>query len=188
LLTLTVPAAARGASHTPPPPDFERCHGSGNQTICSGNRVMDAVFEPTGILCGSGAEAFEIWDDGGTVSQQAIRWYDADGNLTQRMIKNTWFGSAWINPETGARVPYRQTNHIVDVLATPGDVGSATNTTTGVVNFIVPGQGAIVPNAGRTVFSFDGTLEFSSGPQAILDYFLDGDTAALEPICEALRG
>jgi hypothetical protein len=188
IATLTLAAPASALTLNPPPPDFERCHPGGNGTVCVGNRTVNAGIDPTGIWCGGGGDAFEIVDDGGFVIEHFERWYDADGNLVRRLAKETWLASAWTNPETGARVPYRQTNVTVDVLAVPGDFGSASSTTTGVVNFTLPGGGAIVRNAGRTAFGADGELEFSAGPQAILDYFLDGDVAALQPICDALGG
>ena len=120
--------------------------------------------------------------------EHAARWYDEDGNLTRRMIKDTWLGSEWTNPLTGMPVPYRQSNVVTDVLAIPGDLGSARETTTGVVNFIIPGRGAFVRDAGRTVFGFDGTLEFAAGSHVFVDYFVNGDTTALDPICSVLAG
>jgi hypothetical protein len=182
--------AAPGASAVtlnPPPPDFERCHASGQQTICEGNRVEPGHVEGTGIICFEGTPgAFELTDVSDGVSQHAARWYDADGNLVRRQISDLWLGTAWVNPNTGEGVRYHQSQTVIDVLAVPGELGTATETTTGAVNFLLPGGGAIVRNAGRTVFSFDGTLEFTSGPQAINDYFLNGDTAALQPLCDAL--
>jgi hypothetical protein len=188
LAGLLAAAPASAVTLNPPPPAFESCHTGGNGTVCVGNRTRDGIFEGTEIICGSGPGAFEIFDDGGTVIEHFERWYDADGNLVRRLLKSTWLDSAWVNLDTGARVPYRQSNVTVEVLAVPGDFGSARTTATGVVNFVLPGHGAIVRNAGRTVFGADGELEFSSGPQAILDYFLNGDTAALQPICDALSG
>jgi hypothetical protein len=182
--------AAPGASAVtlnPPPPAFERCHASGQQTICEGNRVEPGHVEGTGIICFEGTpDAFELTDVSDGVSQHAARWYDADGNLVRRQISDLWLGTAWINPNTGEGVRYHQSQTVIDVLAVPGELGTATETTTGAVNFLLPGGGAIVRNAGRTVFSFDGTLEFTSGPQAINDYFLNGDAAALQPLCDAL--
>ena len=88
---------------------------------------------------------------------------------------------------TGTVVPYNQTDTISDVLAVPGDLGSATETTTG-ENIYRPADGApVFVNAGRTVFALDGTLEFRAGPQSFLDYFVDGDTAAIDALCSALR-
>jgi len=188
LIGLFAASPASAVTLNPPPPAFETCHTGGNGTVCVGNRTRDGILEGTGIICGSGPDAFEIFDDGGTVIEHFERWYDADGNLVRRLSRSTWLGSAWINPDTGARVPYRQTNVTVADLAVPGDFASATATTTGVVNFVLPGGGAIVRNAGRTVVGPDGSLEFSSGPQAILDYFVNGNAAALQPICDALAG
>jgi len=179
---------ASAASLTPPPPSFEQCHLAGVQTICEGNVVFGGGTEGTGIMCGSGSDAFEIFDQSDKVLEHAIRWYDADGNLVRRLIKDTWLGSEWTNPLTGNAVPYRQTNVVSDVLAVPGDLGSARETTTGVVNFIIPGRGAFVQDVGRTVFGFDGSLESQAGPHVFVDYFVDGDTTALDPICSVLAG
>jgi hypothetical protein len=169
----------------PPPPDFETCHLAGLQTICTGTRTIDAGLEPTGIMCGEGADAFEIYDDGGTLLQHATRWYDENGDLTKRLIGERWLDSAWTNPLTGESVQYVQSGNLTDVLATPGDLGSATQTITGATNFVLPG-GAIV-SAGRLVFDSDGTLEFRSGHQAFLA-FENGDASVFDPICEALAG
>jgi hypothetical protein len=46
-------------------------------------------------------------------------------------------------------------------------------------------MGAVLLNAGRTVFGADGTLEFSAGPQGLIDYF-NGNTAVLAELCSAL--
>jgi hypothetical protein len=179
---------ASAASLTPPPPGFERCHSAGRQTICEGNVVFGGGIEGTGIMCGFGPDAFEIYDQSDKVLEHASRWYDEEGNLTRRMIKDSWLGSEWTNPLTGKSVPYRQTNVVTDVLAIPGDPGSARETTTGVVNFIIQGRGAFVRDAGRTVFGFDGTLEFEAGSHVFVDYFVNGDTTALDPICSVLAG
>ena len=34
----------------------------------------------------------------------------------------------------------------------------------------------------------DGTLESQAGPHVFVDYFVDGDTTALDPICSVLAG
>jgi hypothetical protein len=189
LLTLAaVVPTARAASLNPPPPAFESCHGGDSLTVCQGTRVLPGEQEPTGIICGSGASAFEIVDDSGLVRQEATRWYDAAGNLVRRDIHEVWLRSAWTNPLAGTAVAYRQAVTYQDVFAVPGDLATATETTTGVVTFIAPGLGAIVQNAGRTVIGFDGTVEFRSGPQAFIDLFVDGDASALAPLCEALTG
>jgi len=185
--TLAAPSA-NAVTLTPPPPGYETCHVSGQQTICTGNRVEPGHVEPTGFLCFEGEPGeFELVDVSQSAFQHATRWYDADGNLVRREIKDVWAGTSWVSSTTGEGVAYHQSQTIIDVLETPGDLGSVREATTGVINFLVPGRGAIVRNAGRTVFGFDGTLEFSSGPQAILDY-VNGDADALQPICDALAG
>jgi hypothetical protein len=184
-LAAIVPTA-QAASLNPPPPDFEQCHGSGTQTICHGVRIVPGHLEPSGIFCGSGAATFEIYDSAEFIRQEATRWYDADGNLARRMIQEVWVGSAWTNPLAGTSVRYNQMQTFIDEFTVPGDEGSATRTTTGALNFLLPGSGAIVQATGRTVFGADGTLEFQAGPQAFIDYFTDGDLSVLDPLCEAL--
>jgi hypothetical protein len=169
---------------TPPPPSFENCKTVGNGFICEGARTEPYGATDTGIACGTGTGAFDIFDQG-TDYQHAIRFYDTDGNLTRRVIYDHYF-SQWSNPLTGAAVPYMQHNTTTDVLAVPGDFTSATTTTTGEANFTVPHMGAVFLNAGKVVFGADGTLEFSAGPQGFVDYFNNGNTAALAELCTAL--
>ena len=169
---------------TPPPPSFETCKTVGNGFICEGARTMTYGPDDAGITCGTGAGAVGILDQG-THNQHAIRFYNTDGNLTKRVIYDQYF-SQFSNPLTGASIPYTQHNTTTDILAVPGDFTSATETTTGQTNFTVPHQGAVLLNAGRVVFGADGTLEFSAGPQGFLDYFYNGNTAALDELCTAL--
>jgi hypothetical protein len=187
--TLTASPALAGQPVTqnlmPPPLSFETCKTVGNGFICEGARTESYSPTDTGIPCGSGAAAFYILDQG-THNQHAIRYYDTNGNLTRRVIYDQYF-SQFSNPLTGAAVPYMQHNTTTDVLAVPGDLTSATETTTGETNFTVPHMGAVLLNAGKVVFNlFDGTLEFSAGPQGFIDYFYNGNTAALAGLCTAL--
>jgi len=181
-----IAGAAHASTLNPPPPAYYTCHASGGGTICVANFVSDAQLQPADFTCGEGAAAFDVWDDGRVVITHLERWYDANGDLVRRLARQTWLGSAWQNPANGNQVPYHQNTVTVDELTVPGDFGSAVTTMTGVVNFTVPGQGAIVRNAGRVVYGTDGSVEFRSGPQAFLDYFVDGDLTALQPICDAL--
>ncbi|MFL6138766.1 MAG: hypothetical protein ACJ74O_13330 [Frankiaceae bacterium] len=89
-------------------------------------------YEPegTGIVCGSGDSAFEIFDSG-AFEERVIRFYDSNGNLTRRVIHFTEIGGEWSNPVTGATAPYTQNYVTTDVLAIPGDFTSATSTTPG---------------------------------------------------------
>ena len=184
--TFAIAGAVHASTLNPPPPAYYTCHATGSGTICSANLVNDGILQPADFSCGEGASAFDVWDDGRIVIVHLERWYDANGNLVRRLAKETWLGSAWQNPANGKQVPYHQNTVTVDALTIPGDFASAVTTATGVVNFTVPGQGAIVRNAGRVVYGTDGAVEFRSGPQAFLDYFVDGDLAAFQPLCDAL--
>jgi len=191
LATFTLASAAPAAAGqpvtqtlTPPPPSFETCKTAGNGFICEGARTMTYGPDDAGITCGTGAGAVDILDQG-THNQHAIRFYNPAGNLTRRVIYDQYF-SQFSNPLTGAAIPYTQHNTTTDILAAPGDFTSATETTTGQTNFTVPHLGAVLLNAGKVMFGADGTLEFSAGPQGFLDYFYNGNTAALDELCTAL--
>jgi hypothetical protein len=188
LLTL-VPVGLAGQpviqTLTPPPPSFETCRAAGLQTICEGNRTESYGPVDNGFSCGSGASAFEVFDQG-VIKEHAVRYYDENGNLTRRTIHDVEPFGAWSNPLTGAMLRYTQSYDSTDVLAVPGDLSSATETITGDVIFTVPGLGVVLLNAGKFVVGADGSLEFRAGPQGILDYFVNGDTSAFEPMCAAL--
>ena len=181
------PAAAAGQpvtqTLTPPPPSYYTCKTVGNGVICEGALSESYGPDDTGIVCGSGAGAFDIFDQG-TDNKHAIRFYNAAGDLT-RLTRYDQDVSQFSNLLTGAAVPYTQHNTTTDIPDVPGDLASSTETTTGEVNFTVPHLGAVLLNAGRTVFGADGTLEFSAGPQGFIDYFT-GKTAALAELCSAL--
>lgn len=183
------PAAAAGQpvtqALTPPPPSFETCKTVGNGFICEGARTLSYGPVDTGIACGSGAGAFDIFDQA-TYNQHAIRYYDQNGNLTRRVIHEDYTSGEFSNPLTGAAARYTQHDTTTDILAVPGDLGSATETTTGESNFTVPHLGAVLLNAGKVVFGADGTLEFSAGPQGFIDYFYNGNTAVMAELCTAL--
>lgn len=172
-------------SLNPPPPSFLTCKAVGGGTICQGARTVAYGPDDTGIVCGSGASAFDIFDQG-VFKQHAIRFYDQNGNLTLRVIHEEYTFAEFSNPLTGASVSYTQTNTITDVLAVPGDFSSATETNVGHNNYNVPHLGAVFLNAGKTVFGADGTLEFRAGPQNFLDVFINGDTSVLDQLCAAL--
>jgi hypothetical protein len=167
-------------SLTPPPPSFYTCKAVGNGTICQGSRTF-TVDPYQDFVCGDG----EVIYDQGTVRQVATRYYDSDGNLTQRVIHEFWSDAQKSNPLTGLTAPYTQASNITDVLDVPGDFSSATETVTGQGNITIPGRGAVLLNAGRTVTAPDGSLDFRAGPQDFLDYFL-GNTDVVNELCAAL--
>src|SRR5689334_25416595 len=73
----------------PPPPAFLTCRAVGNGAICEGTRNLVEDPVDTGIVCGSGVDAFDIFDQG-LIHQHVIRYYDANGNLTRRVIHEQW--------------------------------------------------------------------------------------------------
>ncbi len=178
------PAAAQDLN--PPPPPFLTCKAVGNGTICQGSRIVSYGPDDTGIVCGSGANAFDVFDSG-TFDQRAIRYYDQDGNLTRRVIYENYSSGQFSNPLTGAVVPYTQHNKLSDVLAVPSDFTTSTQTITG-ENIFQAGTGApVLVNAGRQVFNFDESVLISSaGRNAFIAAFFEGDTAAFDDLCAAL--
>jgi len=185
-LASAVPAAAGQPvtqALTPPPPSFYTCKTVGNGFICDGALTEAYGPDDTEIACGSGAGAFDMFDQG-THNKHAIRFYNAAGDLTKRVVYDQYF-SQFTNPLIGAAVPYTQHNTTTDVFAIPGEP-SATETTTGHVTFTVPHLGAVLLNTGRTVFGADGTLEFVAGPHGLGDYFYNGNTTAVADLCTAL--
>jgi hypothetical protein len=192
---ITVLASAPGAfaappapqELNPPPPDFLTCNPLGAGTICTGSSEEVKVAEPQPeLVCGSGSEAFLIHDNA-VLHQRATRWYDADGNLTKRVLHERWKPAFWSNPLTGKTVPYTQTGKITTVLAVPGDFGSATETIVGENIYTDPvTHEKVLRSAGRVVFGADGTLDFRAGQQPFLDAFVDGDMSVFDAVCAAL--
>jgi hypothetical protein len=170
---------------TPPALDYLTCKAVGSGTICQGSQMFTVTLEDTGITCGSGPTAFNIFDSS-TLDYSVIWFYDSDGNLV-RLIVHALFRGAWSNPLTGAIAPYTQYNVITGVLAVPGDLASSTETQTGEV-IIRAGNGRGAPvliATGRQVFSPDGELLFSAGRNAFVAA-IEGDTTAFDAVCAAL--
>jgi hypothetical protein len=140
--------------------DFLTCRATGGGTICEGSRTISFGPEPNAPICGTGADAFQIFDTS-TLNQRAIRFYNAEGNLTKRIIHDHYRGE-WSNPETGAVAPYIQNQNTTDVLAVPGDLATSTQTVTGQI-VMRSGPGApVLVDVGRQVIS-GGDLVFSAG-------------------------
>jgi hypothetical protein len=171
----------------PPPPDFLTCKALGARTICTGVlvEIKDAEPQPE-LVCGSGPDAFIIHDNA-RLDARVTRWYDADGNLTKRVIHERWSSSFWSNPLSGKIVPYHQRDTITTKLAVPGDFDSATETTVGSNMITDPvTHRKVLYNAGRTVFAADGSLESSTGQQPFVDAFVNGDMSVFDHVCAAL--
>jgi hypothetical protein len=171
----------------PPPPAFLTCKALGAGTICSGARelVKEPELQPE-LVCGSGADAFIIHDNA-TLNARATRWYDADGNLTRRVLWERWKPAFFSNPLSGKTVPYTQTNKITTVLAVPGDFASATETIVGENIYTDPvTHRKVLRSTGRSVFGADGELDFRAGQQPFLDAFVEGDMSVFDELCAAL--
>jgi hypothetical protein len=187
---IAAPAAAGEpvdpATLNPPAPDVYTCSATGGGTVCVAATSNPFELEPSGIWCGSGADAFEVLDSGGH-EVRATRWHDGDGNLTRRLVIHRFPGTRFTNPRTGVTLDYHQHNTDWDVLAAPGDFASATFTGHGVLSMTVPGSGRVLLEAGVTRVGASGDIDFQAGPTDLSDYF-DGDASAVDELCKALTG
>jgi hypothetical protein len=170
----------------PPPPRFNPvCAAVGFGTLCTIEFVETHGPEVTDIICGSGPNSFAVVATE-TRTVTGRRYYDENGNLTQRHFREVFVGT-FTNPLAGASLDFAQTDTVLHNLAVPGDVSSGTEAITGSTRFSLPGGGVVLVDAGRTVLdASDGTLLFDAGQHHFDDYFGSGDTSALQPICDAL--
>jgi hypothetical protein len=170
----------------PPPPDDYTCKPVGARTICTVTRHESKVAEPqTELVCGSGADAFTIHDNG-DVESRFTRRYNADGNLTSRVEHEVWTNSFWSNPLTGKIVTYTQRGTFFDQLAVPGDLDSIVETIVGENVYTDPvTHKKVLLGVGRTVWGPEGLLA-ESGQHWDIDMFVFGDTSVLDGVCAAL--
>jgi hypothetical protein len=170
----------------PPPPDFYTCTPVGARTICNATLYDSKAAEPQdGLVCGSGADAFTINDNGDVVSRFTRR-YNADGNLTSRVEHEVWTNAFWSNPLTGKVVTYTQRQTFFDELTVPGDFSSTVEKQTGENMYTDPVTNKkVLRSAGRVVWGPDGLLA-ESGKHWDVDMFLFGDTTLLDDVCAAL--
>jgi hypothetical protein len=188
-LTLVPAASAAPPSLgdlNPPPPDFYTCKPVGARTICNATVQESKVAEPqTELVCGSGTNAFTIYDNG-EVDSRFTRRYNADGNLTSRVEHEVWTNSFWSNPLTGKIVTYTQRGTITDELTVPGDFDSTVETIVGENVYTDPGtHKKILRSVGRVVWGPEDLLA-ESGKHWDIDMFLFGDTSVLDGVCAAL--
>lgn len=189
LLALAPPAQA-GQPVTltlnPPPPPFQTCRLVGSGTICAGERTIE-LNDDTGAVCGDGSDSFDIVISG-TLDQLARRTYDAAGNMARRFIQDTYRSGRFANRVTGASVPFTGHDTVADLLATPADFNTATETINGEFIVTLPHGGVIYLSAGtnRTAVA-DGTLDFQAGPGIVSEWFVNGGPMeAPSELCAAL--
>src|SRR4051812_44460828 len=146
----------------PAPPDSYTCNPVGTGTICRAHTVVPYSGEPTGIVCGSGAASVEILDNG-IRDIHATRWYDRDGNLARRLRTFLFRDGDLSNPTTGRTLAYSQHNADDEVLSVPGDLASATLSSSGHLSITAPGFGPVLMDTGHTVVGPEGDVLGHSG-------------------------
>lgn len=151
-------APPSGQDLNPAPPDFYTCNPVGDGTICRAHTVDPYENEPTGIFCG----AVEILDSG-IRDVRATRWYDLDGNLTRRFRTFLFRDAHLSNPATGWTLPYSQHNADDEDLGVPGDLASATLSSSGHLSITAPGFGGVLMDTGHIVVSPEGDVLAHSG-------------------------
>lgn len=186
---LVSPVAARDtvdpATLNPPPPDFfnAKCFAGAGGTVCTLHFSNDPVTdEPSGIIC-DGTELLFSQER----SVVGKRYYDAAGNLVQKHFRESLSGT-YSNPDTGAYVLWIQHDTVVQNLSEPGNVDSGIARSSGLFARVwVPGGASILLDVGTIlVAEATGEVLASGGRHPFGDYFERGDTAALQPICDAL--
>jgi hypothetical protein len=182
LLALAVVVPVSSAAR----PERFSCQPVGGGTICQYSHPEEYGPLDTGIVCGSGAGAFDIFDQA-VLTESGTVWFDENDNLTKVTDKDVYSFGQWSNPVTGDVVSYTQHNEETFVLAVPGDFTSATNTITGENIYRLPTGKFVLQAVGRQVFNFDQSELLSShGPNAFVAAFYEGDPHAFDQICAAL--
>jgi hypothetical protein len=169
----------------PPNPLTTVCEKDGNQTICT-LQFSDPPFAGgSGVICGTGATAYEVFQFQNR-SVIGKRYYDQNGNLTRRHFRETLSGT-FSNPLTHATASFDGKDTVLHDLTIPGNVSTGTETVTGLFHVYLPHGGTVLFEAGKTINSADGTILSESGPHPFIAYFVLGDAAAVQPLCDALQ-
>lgn len=188
-VSLATPAVARSsvnpATLNPAPPDFfnAECTRTGSQIVCTlaFDTVDDVDDEPSGIVCGGTELLFSQ-----KRSVVGKRYYSADGDLLRRHFHEDFTGS--FTKPGGGTVLWVAHNDLSHTLATPGDLATGVTKVSGQqIRIFAPGGGTVLIDAGRVVVDeSNGELVTWSGPKHFDDYFVRGDSAALQPLCDAV--
>jgi hypothetical protein len=139
------------------------------------------VAEPSGIICdGTDLLVSQTRDVVGK------RFYDADGNLTRRHFREVFTGTL-TNPSSGITLDWVAHNSLIHDLAVPGEIASGETTVTGQQMRVFGANGTVLVDVGHLVIDeATGELLKSNGKHAFDDYFINGNTEALAPICDAI--
>jgi len=187
-LAVAAPVAARepvdpNTLSPPPPASFNAtCERTGSGIVCDlAFSDPPLVSEPSAIIC-DGTELL--------VSQTrdvvGKRFYDANGNLTRRHFREDFAGTL-TNPTSGITLDWVAHNTIIHNLAVPGDIASGQTTISGQQIRVFGANGTVLVDVGHLVVDeATGELLDSSGKHAFDDYFINGNTEALAPICNAI--
>jgi len=169
----------------PPPPRFNPvCEKNGQQTICTVHFSDPPFAGGSGVICGSASGSYEVLQFQNR-SVIGVRYYDANGNLTRRHFREILSGT-FTNPFNHVAVSFDGNDTQLHDLIVPGDVSTGTIQVTGHFRVFVPNGGTVIFEAGRTIETLDDFIS-ESGPHPFNDYFVFGDIAALQPLCNALQ-
>jgi hypothetical protein len=169
----------------PPPPAFNPvCEKSGFGTLCTVNFSDPPFAGDSGLACGSGANTFEVFQFS-TRSVQGRRYYDQNGNLLKRHFREYLAGTL-SNPLNHKAVSFSGSVTHVHDLAIPGDNTSGTERLSGGTRYYLQNGGIVLIDAGRATVTEDGTILSEAGQHPFDEYFVFGDTTALQSLCDAL--
>jgi hypothetical protein len=159
-------------------------------TVCQFSFSFPYGPVDTNLACGSGASAFEIFDQGVEIHVGTV-WFDRNGNVTNINDHFVVTDAMWSNPLTGDVVPYTQNNIVNAVLAVPGDFSTEIDTVTGEnIYRTASGTGKwLLHSTGRQVFAApfgNATTIISSTPNNPFTEAALGDTTVFNQVCAAL--
>jgi hypothetical protein len=160
------------------------CEKDGSQTICTLQFTDPPFAGGSGVICGNGANSYEVFQFE-IRSVVGKRYYDQNGNLTRRHFREILSGT-YSNPVNHASVSFQGSDTQLHDLIVPGDVSTGTIQVTGSFRIYLPHGGTVMLEAGKTIETLDNFIS-ESGPHPLNDYFVFGDTAAVQPLCDALQ-
>jgi len=174
------------ATLTPPlPPQVTPvCSATGFGTLCHLAFSDGYVDQFSGLSC-PGPSPFDALDTQNR-SVDVRLYFDQNNNLTERHSQEVLSGT-FKNSVNGKTVNYSGQDTGIQKLTVPGDFNSGTDTVSGLQRFYLPNGGTVLINAGRSVYDGSGNLLAEHGQQPFNNYFIYGDAAGMQPLCDALR-